>query len=158
MNPGNFDVAKIARRARNIRLRVIEMLAAAGSGHPGGSLSAADIVAMLYFGGVMRHRPDEPFWEDRDRFVLSKGHACPVLYAALAEAGYITHDLLTSLRRFGSPLQGHPDRRKLGLIEASTAALGIGLSMGRRAAPAARSRASPPRTYGLMGDGDWEEG
>jgi len=158
MNPGNFDVAEIARRARNIRRLVIEMLAAAGSGHPGGSLSAADIVAMLYFGGVMRHRPDEPFWEDRDRFVLSKGHACPVLYAALAEAGYITHDLLTSLRRFGSPLQGHPDRRKLGLIEASTGSLGIGLSMGIGLALAARLRGSPSRTYVLMGDGECEEG
>ena len=113
---------------------------------------------MLYFGGVMRHRPDEPFWEDRDRFVLSKGHACPVLYAALAEAGYITHDLLTSLRRFGSPLQGHPDRRKLGLIEASTGSLGIGLSMGIGLALAARLRGSPSRTYVLMGDGECEEG
>src|SRR3989442_12876420 len=107
MNPGNFDVAEIARRARNIRRLVIEMLAAAGSGHPGGSLSAADIVAMLYFGGVMRHRPHEPFWGDRDRFVLSKGPACPVLYAALPEAGSITPDLLTSLPRVRTPLQRH---------------------------------------------------
>src|SRR3989442_8330973 len=152
-----IDIKEIETRARSIRRLVIEMLAAAGSGHPGGSLSAADIVACLYF-GVMRHRPNDPFWEDRDRFILSKGHACPVLYAALAESGYITHDLLSSLRRFGSPLQGHPDRRKLGLIEASTGSLGIGLSMGIGLAMAARLRKSPSRTYVLLGDGECEEG
>lgn len=152
-----LDIDAIARRAKAIRRLIIEMLCAAGTGHPGGSLSATDIVACLYF-GVMRHRPQEPFWPDRDRFILSKGHACPVLYAALAEAGYITHDLLTSLRRFGSPLQGHPDRRKLGLIEASTGSLGIGLSMGIGLALAARLSGSPSRTYVLLGDGECEEG
>ncbi len=157
MDPKMVDIKEIETRARNIRRLVIEMLAAAGSGHPGGSLSAADIVASLYF-GVMRHRPQDPFWDDRDRFILSKGHACPVLYAALAESGYITHDLLSSLRRFGSPLQGHPDRRKLGLIEASTGSLGIGLSMGIGLALAARLRKSPSRTYVLLGDGECEEG
>jgi len=157
MDPKKIDVGEIASRARTIRRLVMEMLAASGSGHPGGSLSAADIIACLYF-GVMRHRPHEPFWEDRDRFILSKGHACPALYAALAEAGYITHDLLTSLRRFGSPLQGHPDRRKLGLIEASTGSLGIGLSMGIGMAIAARLRRSPSRTYVMLGDGECEEG
>ena len=157
MDPKMIDIKEIETRARSIRRLIIEMLAAAGSGHPGGSLSAADIVACLYF-GVMRHRPNDPFWEDRDRFILSKGHACPVLYAALAESGYITHDLLSSLRRFGSPLQGHPDRRKLGLIEASTGSLGIGLSMGIGLALAARLRKSPSRTYVLLGDGECEEG
>jgi transketolase len=151
------DVPMLKRRAQRIRRDVIEMLAAAGSGHPGGCLSAADLVACLYF-GVMRHRPEEPGWPDRDRFVLSKGHACPVLYAALAEAGYITRDLLTSLRRFGSPLQGHPDRRKLGLIEVSTGSLGVGLSMGIGLAIAARLRRSPSRTYVMLGDGECEEG
>ncbi|MFQ5899137.1 MAG: transketolase [Candidatus Methylomirabilia bacterium] len=151
------DIGKLKDRASRVRRLVIEMLVAAGSGHPGGSLSAADIVTCLYF-AVMRHKADDPFWEDRDRFILSKGHACPVLYAALAEAGYITHDLLTSLRRFGSPLQGHPDRRKLGLIEASTGSLGIGLSMGVGLALAARLRGSPSRTYVLLGDGECEEG
>ena len=157
MDPKMVDIKEIETRARNIRRLVMEMLAAAGSGHPGGSLSAADIVASLYF-GVMRHRPHDPFWDDRDRLILSKGHACPVLYAALAESGYITHDLLSSLRRFGSPLQGHPDRRKLGLIEASTGSLGIGLSMGIGLALAARLRKSPSRTYVLLGDGECEEG
>ncbi|MFQ5830331.1 MAG: transketolase [Candidatus Methylomirabilia bacterium] len=157
MDPKSVDIGKLSERARRIRALIIEMLAAAGTGHPGGSLSSTDIVTCLYF-AVMRHKPDEPFWDDRDRFILSKGHACPVLYAALAEAGYITHDLLTSLRRFGSPLQGHPDRRKLGLIEASTGSLGIGLSMGIGLALAARLRGSPSHTYVLLGDGECEEG
>jgi len=157
MSPTERDIPALERRARRIRRDIVEMLAAAGTGHPGGSLSAADIVTCLYF-AVMRHRPEDPGWSDRDRFVLSKGHACPVLYAALAEAGYITRDLLTSLRRFGSPLQGHPDRRKLGLIEASTGSLGIGLSMGIGLALAARLRRSPSRTYVLLGDGECEEG
>jgi transketolase len=157
MSPTERDIPGLERRARRIRRDIVEMLAAAGTGHPGGSLSAADIVTCLYF-AVMRHRPEDPGWSDRDRFVLSKGHACPVLYAALAEAGYITRDLLTSLRRFGSPLQGHPDRRKLGLIEVSTGSLGIGLSMGIGLALAARLRRSPSRTYVLLGDGECEEG
>ena len=157
MTASTINVADIAARARTMRQLIMQMLAAAGSGHPGGSLSATDLVAALYF-GVMRHRPDDPLWIDRDRFILSKGHACPVLYAALAEAGYITHDLLSSLRRFGSPLQGHPDRRKLGIIEASTGSLGIGLSMGIGMAVAARLRGSASRTYVLLGDGECEEG
>jgi transketolase len=157
MSPADRDIPALVEHARRIRRDIVEMLAAAGSGHPGGSLSAADLVACLYF-AVMRHRPDDPGWADRDRFVLSKGHACPVLYAALAEAGYITRDLLTSLRRFGSPLQGHPDRRKLGLVEVSTGSLGVGLSMGIGLALAARLRRSPSRTYVLLGDGECEEG
>lgn len=151
------DLAMLTERASKIRRHVLTMLAAAGTGHPGGSLSAADLVACLYF-AVMRHRPEDPAWEHRDRFILSKGHAAPVLYAALAEAGYITTDLLTSLRRFGSPLQGHPDRRKLGLVEASTGSLGIGLSLGVGLALGARLIGSPSRTYVMLGDGECEEG
>ncbi len=151
------ELDRLRGKAQHIRRYIIEMLAAAGSGHPGGSLSATDLVTCLYF-SVMHHKPDDPAWKDRDRFILSKGHACPVLYAALAEAGYITPDLLTSLRRFGSPLQGHPDRRKFGLIEASTGSLGIGLSLGVGMALAARLRNSPSRTYVMLGDGECEEG
>ncbi len=157
MEPSRVDIPGLERRAQRIRRDIIEMLAAAGNGHPGGSLSAADLVTCLYF-AVMRHRPPEPGWVDRDRFILSKGHACPVLYAALAEAGYITRDLLTSLRRFGSPLQGYPDRRKLGLVEVSTGSPGSGLSMGIGLALAARLRKSPSRTYVMLGDGECEEG
>ena len=151
------ELDRLREKAQHIRRSIIEMLAAAGSGHPGGSLSATDLVTCLYF-KVMQHKPDDPTWQDRDRFILSKGHACPVLYAALAEAGYITPDLLTSLRRFGSPLQGHPDRRKFGLMEASTGSLGIGLSLGVGMALAARLRNSPSRTYVMLGDGECEEG
>ncbi|MBM4254380.1 MAG: transketolase [Deltaproteobacteria bacterium] len=151
------QLTRLREKAQHIRRSIIEMLAAAGSGHPGGSLSATDLVTCLYF-QVMRHRPTDPTWQDRDRFILSKGHACPVLYAALAEAGYITPDLLTSLRRFGSPLQGHPDRRKFGLMEASTGSLGIGLSLGVGMALAARLRNSPSRIYVMLGDGECEEG
>ena len=140
------ELDRLREKAQHIRRSIIEMLAAAGSGHPGGSLSATDLVTCLYF-KVMQHKPDDPTWQDRDRFILSKGHACPVLYAALAETGYITPDLLTSLRRFGSPLQGHPDRRKFGLMEASTGSLGIGLSLGVGMALAARLRNSPSRIY-----------
>src|SRR5437660_12569484 len=106
MDPKMIDIKEIETRARSIRRLVIEMLAAAGSGHPGGSLSAADIVACLYF-GVMRHRPNEPFWEDRDRFILSKGRACPVFYAALSRSGGITHYLPASLSLFRSPLEAN---------------------------------------------------
>jgi transketolase len=151
------ELDRLREKAQHIRRSIIEMLAAAGSGHPGGSLSATDLVTCLYF-KVMQHKPDDPTWQDRDRFILSKGHACPVLYAALAETGYITPDLLTSLRRFGSPLQGHPDRRKFGLMEASTGSLGIGLSLGVGMALAARLCNSPSRTYVMLGDGECEEG
>jgi len=151
------ELDRLREKAQHIRRSIIEMLAAAGSGHPGGSLSATDLVTCLYF-KVMQHKPDDPTWQDRDRFILSKGHACPGLYAALAEAGYITPDLLTSLRRFGSPLQGHPDRRKFGLMEASTGSLGIGLSLGVGMALAARLRNSPSRIYVMLGDGECEEG
>jgi transketolase len=151
------ELDRLREKAQHIRRSIIEMLAAAGSGHPGGSLSATDLVTCLYF-KVMQHKPDDPTWQDRDRFILSKGHACPVLYAALAETGYITPDLLTSLRRFGSPLQGHPDRRKFSLMEASTGSLGIGLSLGVGMALAARLRNSPSRIYVMLGDGECEEG
>lgn len=138
MSDDDTRVTQLVQRAQRLRRLSIEMLAAAGSGHPGSSLSATDLVTCLYF-KVMRHRLDNPAWEDRDRLILYKGHACLVLCAALAEAGYITPDLLTSLRRFGNLLQGHPDRRKLGLVEASTGSLGIGLSLGLGMAFAAAS-------------------
>lgn len=101
---------RLEELARAIRCDIIKMLEAAGSGHPGGSLSAVEIVTALYF-EVMRHDPKNPQWEGRDRFILSKGHACPVVYAALAEAGYFPKEELLTLRQFGSRLQGHPDRK-----------------------------------------------
>ncbi|MCD6184018.1 MAG: transketolase, partial [Thermovirga sp.] len=119
---------RLEELARAIRCDIIKMLEAAGSGHPGGSLSAVEIVTALYF-EVMRHDPKNPQWEGRDRFILSKGHACPVVYAALAEAGYFPKEELLTLRQFGSRLQGHPDRKKLPGLEASTGSLGQGLSI-----------------------------
>jgi transketolase len=154
-----FDVTEIERKAAEMRRDILKMIALAGSGHPGGSLSAADIVAVLYFGEVLRHRPDEPDWEGRDRFILSKGHAAPVLYAALARAGYFETSELATLRKFGSRLQGHPDCRKLPGVEAATGSLGQGLSIAAGMAYGlAASGRGQQRVYALLGDGELQEG
>lgn len=149
--------AELRRLAWTLRKDIIEMIAAANSGHPGGSLSAIDLVTTLYF-SVMRHDPKNPTWEDRDRFILSKGHACPALYAALGEAGYFSKDLFPTLRQLGSPLQGHPELGKLAGVEASTGSLGQGLSLGLGMAEGARIQGKDYRTYVLMGDGEINEG
>ncbi|MBN1192275.1 MAG: transketolase [Coriobacteriia bacterium] len=151
------DVRGIEAHAARMRYDIVEMIAEAGSGHPGGSLSAADIVATLYF-GVMRHDPTRPDWPERDRFVLSKGHAAPVLYAALAEAGYIRRDELKTLRKLGSMLQGHPDRKKCAGVEVSTGSLGQGLAVSNGMALALRLNGSGSRVYCLLGDGELQEG
>lgn len=151
------DIDLINRRAARMRLEVVDMIAEAGSGHPGGSLSAADIVATLYF-GVMRHDPADPHWSERDRFVLSKGHAAPVLYAALADAGYFDREHLHTLRKLGSMLQGHPDSKKTPGVEVSTGSLGQGLSIANGMALGLRLDANPARVYCLLGDGELEEG
>lgn len=153
--PADPDV--IRDKAARMRLDIVEMIAAAGSGHPGGSLSAADIVATLYF-GVMHHDPARPDWAERDRFVLSKGHAAPVLYAALAEAGYFGRDHLKTLRRLGSILQGHPDSKKTPGVEVSTGSLGQGLSIANGIALGLRLDANPARVFCLLGDGECQEG
>ncbi|TLM80308.1 MAG: hypothetical protein FDZ75_08440, partial [Actinobacteria bacterium] len=129
MNQLAFSADVVEAKARRMRLDIVEMIAEAGSGHPGGSLSAADIVATLYFGDVLRYDSSDPAWPARDRFVLSKGHAAPVLYAALAEAGYFGRDHLSTLRKLGSMLQGHPDSKKTPGVEVSTGSLGQGLSI-----------------------------
>ncbi len=133
------------------------MTGAAGSGHPGGSLSAADIVVTLYF-DFMRHDPANPKWADRDRFILSKGHAAPVLYACMAETGYCSVDQLKTLRKMGSPYQGHPDVRFLPALEASTGSLGNGLSLAVGMGSALRLNSSPARGYVMLGDGEIQEG
>lgn len=133
------------------------MTTRAGSGHPGGSLSAADVIAALYF-HHMRHDPRDPKWEDRDRFVLSKGHVCPALYAALAKSGYFPTDTLWTLRKMGSILQGHPDMDKTPGVEASTGSLGQGLSIGVGMALAGRLDHKGYRVYVLLGDGELDEG
>lgn len=152
-----LDVDLLRRRAQTLRRDVIRMLEEAGSGHPGGSLSAADLVAALYF-GVLRHDPERPDWPDRDRFILSKGHAVPVLYAALAEAGYFPREELGTLRRIDSRLQGHPSHRDLPAVEASTGSLGQGLSIGLGMALAGRLDGRDYRVFVLLGDGELQEG
>lgn len=152
------DVAALQERATTLRRHIIEMLAEAGSGHPGGSLSAVEIVTALYFGGFLRYDPARPDWPDRDRFVLSKGHGVPVLYAALAEAGYFDVAELATLRRIDSRLQGHPVYGTAPGIEASTGSLGQGLSIGLGMALAARMDGRDSRVYVLLGDGECQEG
>jgi transketolase len=156
--PPRPDVDSLRERARIIRRHIVEMLHAAASGHPGGSLSAVEIVTALYFGGVLRYDPQRPDWEDRDRFVLSKGHGVPVQYAAMAEAGFMPVAELRTLRRIDSRLQGHPVLGSLPGIEASTGSLGQGLSIGVGMALAARLSGKDFRVFVLLGDGECQEG
>jgi len=153
----NLSVAELKEMARKLRRHVISMTAAAGSGHPGGSLSAADIVTALYF-KVMHHNPEKPQWPDRDRFILSKGHAAPILYAALAESGYFPVEELATLRKLGSRLQGHTDRNLTPGVEMSAGSLGMGLSFGIGVALAARLDHRDYETYILLSDGECDEG
>jgi len=133
------------------------MLTHAGSGHPGGSLSVIDILTTLYF-GRLRHDPKRPDWPERDRVVLSKGHAVPALYTVLAKAGYFPEKQLITLRKLGSPLQGHPDRTALPGIEAATGSLGQGLSISLGLALGLKLSGSPARVYCVLGDGEIQEG
>jgi transketolase len=157
--PSQRSVDELQAIAKRVRRHIIEMTGAAKSGHPGGSLSAADIVTTLYF-DVLRHDPANPKWAERDRFILSKGHAAPVLYAALAEAGYACTppEQLNTLRRLGSIYQGHPDVRFIPALEASTGSLGNGLSLALGMACAARLDGAKWRTYVMLGDGEIQEG
>jgi transketolase len=148
------DLAQIAKR---VRREIVSMITAAKSGHPGGSLSAAEILVTLYF-DVMKHDPANPHWADRDRFILGKGHACPVLYSVMAECGYTPLDKLNTFRQLGSIYQGHPDVRFIPALEASTGSLGEGLSLGLGMACAARLNGSPSRAYVVLGDGEIQEG
>ena len=173
---------KIKLKAAGMRQDIISMIAAAGSGHPGGSLSATDLVATLFFGGTLRYDAGNPSWPDRDRFILSKGHATPVLYAALAHAGYFDTAELVTLRKFHSRLQGHPDSQKLPGVEVSTGSLGQGLSIAAglalglsmeaagvvadgigetataTASVAADVTVPTKRVFVLLGDGECQEG
>lgn len=153
--PSITELATIARRLRRYAVR---MIAAANSGHPGGSLSAAEIVTALYFGGVLRHDPAQPEWPDRDRFILSKGHGVPIVYAALAESGYFPVEELMTLRQVDSRMQGHPVQGLTPGIEASTGSLGQGLSIGVGHALAARLDGRRFRTFVVLGDGECQEG
>ena len=153
----NPDVGRLRDIARESRVRIIHMLTHAGSGHPGGSLSVIDILTVLYF-NRMRYDPKRPTWEDRDRLVLSKGHCVPAQYTCMAKAGYFPDQQLLTLRKLGSPLQGHPDRVALPGIEAATGSLGEGLSMSVGMALGLKLAAKPSRVYCILGDGEIQEG
>ncbi len=150
------DIDTLEAKAKEIRKTVLRMLAEAGSGHTGGSLSIVEIIMSLYF-YKMRHKPSHPQWDLRDRMILSKGHGCPAVYAVLAEVGYFPREELMTLRKLGSRLQGHP---QLGLpgIESSTGSLGQGLSIANGMALAARMDKKDIRIYCVMGDGELNEG
>nr|VFK39182.1 MAG: transketolase [Candidatus Kentron sp. TC]VFK40236.1 MAG: transketolase subunit A [Candidatus Kentron sp. TC]VFK54932.1 MAG: transketolase [Candidatus Kentron sp. TC] len=151
-NPG-----QLGEIARELRKTILRMIHHAGSGHVGGSLSCIDVLTCLYF-SEMRHYPFRADWPARDRFVLSKGHAAPALYAILARSGYIASHDLSQLRSLDSILQGHPDSRRCPGIEASTGSLGQGLSIAHGMALAIRDRPESPRVYVLLGDGELQEG
>jgi len=146
----------LKQKALLVRKDIIEMLAKAGSGHPGGSLSATDIVVALYF-HKMKHDPKNPELEDRDRFILSKGHACPLLYSVLAEAGYFPKGELSKLRKVDSMLQGHPHPGTPG-VEIATGSLGQGLSVANGIAFAGKLDKKGYKVYALIGDGESQEG
>lgn len=174
-----FDVEAVCAAATRMRRDILTMLQKAGSGHPGGSLSATDMIATLYFGGILRHTPADPARADRDRFILSKGHAAPALYAALAQDGYFPSEWLDTLRKLGSHLQGHPDMRKCPGVEVSTGSLGQGLAAGTGMAlaihqdwadvaagvdpvgaadPALVASEREPQVFVMLGDGELQEG
>ena len=147
----------LEKTAREVRWDIVRMIGLARSGHPGGSLSCADILVCLYF-HALNHDPKKPDWRYRDRFVLSKGHAAPALYAVLAKCGYFDREELWHLRRLGSMLQGHPDRLKTPGVEISTGSLGQGLAAACGIALGLRMEDNPARVYALVGDGESQEG
>ncbi len=150
-------IAFLEEKARDLRVSIVKTLHRSQSGHTGGSLSAIDMVTALYF-QVMRHDPENPLWEERDRFVLSKGHAAPAQYVALADAGYFPKEDLMMLRRLGSHLQGHPDSKGTPGVEVCTGSLGQGLSMANGMALGLRLGNRQSRVYALLGDGELQEG
>lgn len=154
---GLEDLKKLQAICKDVRADILRMTAAAGSGHPGGSLSAVELMTALYF-NVLNHRPQEPQWPERDRFILSKGHVCPVLYAAMARSGYFPVDELLTLRKLDSRLQGHPNVKVLPGLESSSGSLGQGLSIANGLALAAKLDRKNYRVYCLMGDGELQEG
>jgi len=176
MQPTDEKIKEIEKKAESIRETIIQMLVAAGSGHTAGSLGMADIFAAFYF-HILAHDPKRPYWEERDRLILSNGHICPVLYAAMAHAGYFPVEECLTLRKFGSRLQGHPDRLRLPGLETTSGPLGEGLSQAAGIAYAFRMDASEDvlrptsdvgrstsymdgqrRVYCVMSDGEQEEG
>ena len=153
----NISIAELKEKAIEMRKTALTMIHKAQSGHPGGSLSAADLMTALYF-KEMNIDPSNPNWEDRDRFVLSKGHVCPIQYSALALKGFVPYETIYTLREFGSPFQGHPDMKKCPGIDISTGSLGQGLSCGVGMAIAGKRDNKAYRVFSLLGDGECQEG
>lgn len=152
-----ISIEELQKKAKEIRKGIIEEVYSAQSGHPGGSLSCTDILTVLYF-KEMRVKPEEPEWEERDRFILSKGHASPALYSTLANRGYFPIEELKTFRKINSRLQGHPDKNKLPGVDMTTGSLGQGLSVANGMAIAAKLENKDYRVYCLLGDGEIEEG
>ena len=155
--PAVDSIDELKEICRKTRIEIIKMIGTANSGHPGGSLSEVELLVALYF-NVLRHDPKNHAWPQRDRFILSKGHGVPALYAVMAETGYIPMSTLGTLRRLGSPLQGHPDKRMFPAMEACTGSLGQGISLGIGCALAAKLDKSDFHTFVMVGDGEIQEG
>ena len=153
-----MNIPELQKMSRTVRSDIVTMVHRASSGHPGGSLSAADLLVGLYFGGVLRADPADPEWEGRDRFILSKGHVAPVVYSVLARRGYFPPEELWTLRRMGSILQGHPHRGATPGLDCSSGSLGQGLSIANGLAMGFRKQGMPNRVYCLLGDGELQEG
>jgi len=153
-----LDTESLERLAQDLRLDILDMTTKAGSGHPSSSWSAVEILTALYFGGILNYRPDEPWWRERDRFIMSKGHAAPLLYAVLARAGYFDREELWRLREIDSPVQGHPIQRMMPGVEATTGSLGQGLSVGIGHILGGRLNNLDYQVYVLLGDGECEAG
>ncbi|HEC23062.1 MAG TPA: transketolase [Chloroflexi bacterium] len=153
-----LDYRSLREKARQIRLDILDMTTKAASGHPSSSFSAVEIVTALYFGGLLRYRPHQPDWPERDRFIMSKGHAAPLLYAVLAHAGYFDRSELWRLRQLDSPVQGHPIQGMMPGVEATTGSLGQGLSLGVGHILGGRLNGLDYRVYVLLGDGECQAG
>jgi transketolase len=154
----SHDLSTLKNLAQGLRLDILDTTTRAGSGHPSSSFSAVEIVTALYFGGILRYRPQDPWWPERDRFIMSKGHAAPLLYPALARAGYFPRDEIWRLRQINSPVQGHPIQGLMPGVEATTGSLGQGLSLGIGHVLGGRLNKLNYRVYVLIGDGECEAG
>ncbi len=157
-NPNIHDKKELSKIARDLRLDILETTSKAGSGHPSSSFSSVEILTVLFFAGILRYRAEEPMWPERDRFIMSKGHAAPLLYAVLAAAGYFDHDEIFKLRQIDSPVQGHPIQYMMPGVEATTGSLGQGLSLGIGHILASRLNGFAYNVFVLMGDGECEAG
>jgi len=152
------DLKSLEKLAKQIRIDILDMTTKAGSGHPSSSWSSVEILVALFFGGILNYKPEDPWWPERDRFIMSKGHAAPLLYAVLAQAGYFDHEEIWRLRQVGSPVQGHPIQGMMPGVEATTGSLGQGLSIGIGHVLGGRINDLDYQVYVLLGDGECEAG